>query len=86
MIYPMYAYRDNKSNFSMPYAEMNDASALRGFAYLCSGKDSIMSFSPADYDLFKVGTFDTDSGLMEASATLVFLANGSSVVGEKYEK
>lgn len=82
MKYPLYSYRDNKVGFMMPQAFENEAAAVRGFSYSINGNEGLMNFSPADYDLYHVGYFDTEKGaIVGEMPTLV--CSGSSVVGTK---
>lgn len=81
MKYPIYSYRDIKVGFGMPMVDQNDASALRGFAFAVNGRDGIMNFSPADFELYKIGEFDTEKGTIEP-ATPEFMVSGSSVRGD----
>lgn len=62
MKYPVYSYRDRLVGFGTPVLDQSDASAIRGFAYAVSNREGIMNFSPADYELYKCGEFDTDTG------------------------
>lgn len=80
MKYNLYLYRDHlKNDFSLPMIEVNDQVMTRNFENLCK-TDPSMSFAPGDYDLFKVGTFDTESGLFETKVP-EFIVNGGSLVG-----
>lgn len=62
MIYPICAMRDEKVGFLAPTVEINTADAVRKFAHACSQKDSIYAFTPADFVLYHIANFDTDSG------------------------
>lgn len=77
----VYAIRDNKVGFMQPFVDSNDASAMRGFGFAVNGQ-GVMSYSPADYDLFRVGSFDTDTGKLEEELP-VNICSGISVIGEK---
>lgn len=82
MKYPMFCYRDNKVGFMLPFCEQNDLAAVRGFSYAINGNDGLMNFSPADYDLYKVGEFDTEKGTVECH-TPDLVCSGTSVFGAK---
>lgn len=62
MIYPICAMRDEKVGFLAPTVEMNVEDAKRKFAHACSMKDSIYAFSPADFVLYHIADYDTDTG------------------------
>lgn len=83
MIYPCYSVRDNKVGFEPSILiDMNDATAKRGFGFQVNNATSMRNFSPADYDLFKIGEFDTESGIFKA-ITPEFICNGVNVLNEK---
>ena len=83
MKYPIYSYRDSKVGFGTPLCDMNDQSAIRGFAYAINSGNGVMSFSPKDYDLYKIGEFDTDKGIIIAEKIPVLIVYGTSVFEEK---
>lgn len=82
MKYPIYSIKDNKVGFMMPQADQNDASAIRGFSFAINNSDSIMGFSPNDYDLYKIGEFDSDKGKLITQVPDL-IVSGSSLVGAK---
>lgn len=80
----LYAIRDNKGNkFSMIDAQDSDATAMRGFAYAVNSGNEIMSFSPADFDLYKIGEYDYQNGKITPLEIPEVLVNGASLVGVK---
>lgn len=82
MKYPIYSYRDVKSGFGSPIVDQSDVTAIRGFSYAINGNNGIMNFSPADFDLYKIGMYDTDTGVIISENVPVLIVNGSSVVGD----
>lgn len=82
MKYPIYSYRDNKSAFGSPILEMNEYTAIRGFSYAINAKDGLMNAYPGDYDLYKVGEFDSEKGVIDG-ITPVLVVTGMSVYGAK---
>lgn len=81
--YPIFCVRDSKSGFEPGLLiDQNDATALRGFGYQINNPNGIRSYSPGDYDLFKIGFFDTDSGQIEPMLP-EFISNGVNVLNEK---
>lgn len=62
MIYPICAMRDSKVGFLAPTVEMNLEDAKRKFAHMCSQANSIYSFAPIDFSLYKIADFDTETG------------------------
>lgn len=84
----IFAIRDNKTSFMDPFVDVSEESAKRGFFFALSNRpDSIMSYSPADFDLFLVGSFDTESGLISPYKVAEFIANGVDAFrSNEYEK
>lgn len=75
----IFAVRDLKANsFNAPYVDVNEDCAKRGFAYSMNHND-LMAFQPADYQLFSVGEFDSDTGIVESSMP-VLLCSGPEVM------
>lgn len=60
----LYCVRDYKVGYTAVITDENDAVALRGFKMALS-PDTIMYNNPKDFALFKVGTFDTETGKIE---------------------
>lgn len=67
MIRNMYCIRDSKVGvYYPPFTMDNDLYARRFFNDLCQSADSNVSKYPADYDLYRVGTFNMVIGLIES--------------------
>ena len=79
MKYPMYCYRDAKVGFMPPQCDQSEQAAIRGFSYAINGNDGMMNYSPKDFDLYKVGEFDTETGKVDACMP-VLIVSGESVV------
>lgn len=62
MIYGAYSIKDIKSGYLPPNFDINDLCAKRNFEHACSRSDSLFYTHPSDYQLFKVGEFDTENG------------------------
>lgn len=62
-----------------PQCDQNDQTAIRGFAYAINN-NNVMNFSPKDYDLYKVGEFDVDKGVINALKVPVLIASGVNVI------
>ena len=80
MKYSLYSIRDLKVGYSIPQADQNDATAMRGFAFAVNNEESIMNFEPKDYQLFKIGEFDVDTGKLKP-ITPVLICEGLDVFG-----
>lgn len=75
----VYAIYDKKVGYLTPTYDTNDATATRNFAYAMSKADSVFGFQPADFALYMVGTFSTDSGLLIATTPPKFVAEGADL-------
>uniref|UniRef100_A0AAU8AYL0 Nonstructural protein n=1 Tax=Dulem virus 166 TaxID=3145643 RepID=A0AAU8AYL0_9VIRU len=62
MIYAIYAIRDAKVGFLSLTVEQNDAVALRNFEHAKLNAQSLMFSHPGDFDLYKLGNYNTDTG------------------------
>lgn len=80
MKYPIYSYRDLKVAFGQPIVEMNDQTAIRGFAYAINQNQGLMNFSPKDYDLYRIGEFDAEKGILIPEKVPVLVMSGVSAV------
>lgn len=91
MILGIYSIRDSLSGFMTPVVEQNDAIALRNFAMACqqypgSSGASLMRWKPDDFSFFKLGEFDTDSGIITPFSAPEFVASGLSVSSKSKAK
>lgn len=78
MIYGVYAIRDSKTGFLTPTVDINDQSAARNFEHAALQSNTLFFSHPADYDLYKIGSFDTDSGLLQAFSAPDFIIAGTA--------
>lgn len=81
MILSVYAMRDARTGFLTPTFEVNDQVAERNFAHavLNAGVDSILSSHFSEFYLYRLGTFDSDSGAFVSEQPPAFLISGSDV-------
>lgn len=88
LIYPVCSIRDKLSRFYPISVEETEKAAIRNFAMVVNAfkSSSVISFSPSDYELYLVGYWNSDKGLLEPVSPLKLLANGSDLVGVKYEE
>lgn len=76
----VYCIRDRKTGFMSPNVDMNNVSAIRNFEHACMRDDSLFYSHPEDYELYKLGEFDTDSGVITASVEQPeFLVSASTI-------
>ena len=85
MKYPMYAIRDCKTTFFPPQCEQNESTAVRNFGMMIQNSDGIIGYAPNDFDLYKVGEFDSEKGTVTGK-TPRLVCSGNDMVGVKIEK
>lgn len=83
MIYGMYSVKDLKTGFLPVTTDMNDLSAMRNFEHACMNTDSLFFTHASDYQLFKVGTFDTETGEITIENTFLMDAPVEKKRGKK---
>lgn len=79
----LYSYRDQLVGFGPIMVENNEQTAVRGFSFAVNNASGMMGFAPKDYDLFYVGEFDTDTGIITGAPVPALVVNGTSVFGDK---
>lgn len=80
---PVYCIRDVVTGFGSPFCDVNDASARRNFAFAVNNNGDTMSYSPKDYDLYKLGEFDHETGAFDLLPCPTMVVAGTSVITEK---
>lgn len=83
MIYNVYSVRDSKSDFHVPFVDVNDASASRSFAMTVNTPGNLISFAPSDFALYCVGTFNSESGALVSDSLPRFVVSASSLLSVK---
>ena len=58
----MYSIKDDLIGYGVPFATDNDAVAMSYFHSAVVQENSIYSLNKSHFNLYKVGTFDTESG------------------------
>lgn len=81
MIYPVYAVRDKLAGFGAPEIALNDSMMIRSFGQRINN-ESLYQYSPSDYDLYRIGTYNVDTGEFKAIMP-EFIKSGLEVYGEK---
>lgn len=72
----VYTVRDTKVGFQTPYFDVTDDTAKRGFSFAVHQDNSVIGFAPKDYDLYRSGYFDTDTGKIETEDFPVLIMSG----------
>lgn len=76
----MYSYKDKKVGFMPPICDAGDQTAIRRFTYDVNQGNDYMRQFPDDYELYRVGEFDTDTGKIKVE-TPCFIVDGNNVYG-----
>lgn len=79
MIINVYAMKDARLGWLQPTFEPNDEVAFRNFEHAVQTSGTIMTSHKTDFSLYKIGTFDTESGLIN-SCIPEFIVGGDSIV------
>lgn len=82
MKFKIFCMRDQLSGFLSPTFELNENIAIRNFSYAINKKDSLYYANPAHFDLYHIGEFDTDTGVLEKTEPTI-VVTGVSVLQEK---
>lgn len=64
LILNVYCIRDVKTGFLTPTFDSNDETAIRNFSHAVINSDSVLFSFAKDFSLYRLGTFDSDSGLL----------------------
>lgn len=80
-----YSIRDALTGFMTPVLEQNDAVAMRNFAMACdrsSSDPTLMRYRPADFFLYRLGSFDSESGVIDPLSPPFLVCAGDSIYKE----
>lgn len=78
MILGMYSIYDKVTGYMVPSFQQNDEQAIRAFAFDINSKDmNLINVNPSDFNLQKVGTYDTETGLVESCQVKILCDAGS---------
>lgn len=80
MIYGIYAIKDAKTAFMPCNVDYNNDSAVRNFEHAVRNPDSLMASHPGDYALYRLGSYDSDTGMITADDLPVQIADAASIV------
>lgn len=82
MIMSIYSIRDKLTGYLTPTFEPNDQVAMRNFAHAIQHTDTLLHTHPGDYDLYCLGTLDSEDGtIMPISPQLVCSGSSFSLKG-----
>ncbi|QCS36580.1 nonstructural protein [Capybara microvirus Cap3_SP_469] len=75
----MYSLKDNLVGFNSITCSQNQSTILRDLKTVVNHSDSQISNNPSDYSLWYLGTFDTESGLIELTSMPEFVCDAISL-------
>lgn len=80
MTYPVYCVRDVKVGFDTRFlVEANDDAAKRGFSMAINTTTSMMNYQPSDYELYRLGEFNVETGHFDSLDVPAFVIGGMDV-------
>lgn len=80
MIYNVYAIKDDASSFLAPTIETTDAVAIRSFKIgINDARNQIMYFNKSDFNLYRIGNYDVETGQITPFNTPILVFRGSDV-------
>lgn len=80
----MYCVWDVKAlAFNNPFYSNHDGQAIRSFSDEVSRPDSMLNKHPEDFKLFRIGSFDPVTGMVESEKDCVLLVTAEQILGGK---
>lgn len=80
MIYGVFAVRDVKTGYLSPTLDVNGDSAIRNFEHAVMRADSLFFTHPSDYSLYRIGDYDSDTGLITPAIPPVHLVDADALL------
>lgn len=71
----LYCIKDDVNGFMTPFADVYDTSAVRGFELFIQREGTPQYNHPEQFNLFKLGDFDTESGEIVPSVECIQYGN-----------
>lgn len=85
MRFNVYCMRDVKTGYLTPTFELNEGVARRNFAFAVTNKDSLFYANPEDFELYCIGSFDTESGSLVGLNEPQFMLSAASLIRKEEE-
>nr|WAE43465.1 MAG: nonstructural protein [Microviridae sp.] len=83
----IYAIRDKKIGvYGKPFCETSDVQATRGLSIAVNDPTIQLSHFPDDFDLYKLGTFDEESGCILVDTQFVVGASSLQKLNQEVER
>lgn len=83
MINGIYCVRDERVGFMSPTMDTNDQTATRNFEFALSRAESIMHTHKGDFSLFRLGTFNTETGEIVLESIPKIIVRGNDYAESK---
>lgn len=80
MIYPVYSVRDQLNGFGQLLVDTNEATAIRNFQNGIA-QNVGMKNNLKDYDLYQLGEYDTDNGVITPIQPIKMIVSAQSAFG-----
>ena len=81
MLMRVFAVYDSKAlAYMQPFFSNSNGAAIRAFADVIEEKNSPISKRPGDYQLYEIGSFDDQEGLLSDVSPIKLLCNGLDFV------
>lgn len=77
MTYSIYCMKDRRTSWLQPTLNQNDASAVRDFRI---STDKMMDIHKPDFSLYKMGTFNTETGKYELELIPIFICGADDKI------
>lgn len=79
----LYSIHDNVAGkFLHPAMDSSDAAAMRNFSFSVNNEETLMNFRPNDFDLFEVGSFDDELGMIVSTNPPRLVCSATSLIKE----
>lgn len=82
MIFGIYAIRDAKTSFMSLTVEYSDEAAKRNFSHAVRNAESLMNSHPNDFDLYKLGEYNSETGEIFPATPVQSIVSASAVLGK----
>ena len=82
----VYSIRDVRSGFLTPTVDQNDYIAARNFANAIMESHGVLFTHASDFQLFRIGEFDSDKGVLIPAQLHELISDGAEVLRSMQQK
>ena len=86
MMLNVYSIRDVRSGFLTPTVDQNDYIAARNFANAIMESKGVLFTHASDFQLFRIGEFDSDKGVLIPAQLHELVSDGAEVLRSMQQK